>query len=172
MDHVGFRLQLRRVGAGHVKNLLLKDCAVHVVCAVVQRDLREFHPHANPVRGDVVEVVEVQPRDGERAQHVETGRRVLDRDLVVVRLIRQRNEAGKTTGFILQLPKLPHMVDTIQKRLEVAKQHRASAPAAECMPRAMHVEVLFSRLLAACDPVAHPFAENLRASSGQRVEAK
>ena len=145
---------------------------MHVVCAVVQRDLREFHPHANPVRGDVVEVVEVQPRDGERAQHVETGRRVLDRDLVVVRLIRQRNKAGETAGLILQPAKLPHVVDTIPKRLEVAEQHRASAPAAERVPRAMHVEVLFSRLLAARDQVAHLFAENLRAAAGQRIEAK
>ena len=120
----------------------------------------------------MVEIVEVKPCDGDRAQHVKPVRRMLDRDPVVVRLVRQRNEASEAAGFVLQLAQPPHMVDAIRKRLEVAEQHRASTPAAELVPHAVDVKVLLRRLLAARDPVANLLLKNLRTTAGQRVEAQ
>ena len=64
-----------------------------IVRAVAQRHLRQLQPHADPVGGDVIEVVEVDAAHGEGAQCVEARGRRLHRDVVVLRLIRQRHEA-------------------------------------------------------------------------------
>ena len=61
------RLALRRFAAGHVENFLLLDRPVQVVDAETQRDLGQRQAEADPVGGDVVEVVKVEPRDGEVA---------------------------------------------------------------------------------------------------------
>ena len=64
-DHVRFGLQLRRGRSGHVKDVFLDDCAVQIVRAVAQRHLREFQSEADPIRRDVIKVVEVNAADGD-----------------------------------------------------------------------------------------------------------
>ena len=65
------RHRLRRVRAGRVVDLLADHRALHVVHAEVQRRLREERRDHDPVRLDVVEVVEEEAADGEIAQVVE-----------------------------------------------------------------------------------------------------
>ena len=67
-DHFRLGLQLRRGRAGHVEDVFLDDRAVEVVRAVAQRDLREFQAEADPIRGEVRKVVEIDAADGNRAQ--------------------------------------------------------------------------------------------------------
>ena len=52
-------LLLRGSCAGHVKNFLLQNCSVQVVHAVVERDLRKWQPKADPISGQMIDVIEV-----------------------------------------------------------------------------------------------------------------
>ena len=55
----GYSLLLWRGGAGHVENLFLQNRSVKIVHAVAQRELRERQSEADPIRRQVVDVVEV-----------------------------------------------------------------------------------------------------------------
>src|SRR5438105_14595316 len=55
----GDSLLRRRGGAGHVENFFLQDCSMEVVHTVAQRDLRERQSEANPIRCEVLEIIEV-----------------------------------------------------------------------------------------------------------------
>ena len=72
------------VAPRHVENVFLDDRAVDVVRAVAQCDLCEFQAEADPIRRDVVEVVEVDAADGDGAQRIKSGRRVFNGNVVVV----------------------------------------------------------------------------------------
>lgn len=64
----GGGLFLWRCGAGHVEDFLFHDRAVQVVDAVAERDLRERQTHADPVGGEMIDVVEVNAADREIAK--------------------------------------------------------------------------------------------------------
>ena len=55
----GYGLLLRCRRARHVENLFLQNCAMQIVHAVAERDLREGQTEADPVSGQVVNVVEI-----------------------------------------------------------------------------------------------------------------
>ena len=69
----GDRLLLRRGGAGHVENFFLQDCSVEIVHTVTQRNLRKRQSEADPIRRQVVNVVEVNTAHREIAQLLECG---------------------------------------------------------------------------------------------------
>jgi hypothetical protein len=102
----GDSLLLRRGSAGHVKDFFLKDCSVEIVHAVAQRDLRERQSEADPIRRQMVDVVEVNTADREIAELLECGGALdVGKDSVGLRwLERKRNKSGEPAGFILQLP--------------------------------------------------------------------
>ena len=52
-------LLLRRSGTGHMENFFLQNCSVDIVDTITQRDLRQRQPEADPIRRQVVDVVEV-----------------------------------------------------------------------------------------------------------------
>ena len=170
-DHLGFGLQLRRFGAGHVEDVFLDDGAVQVVRAVAQRHLRQLQPQAHPIGGDVIEVVEVDAADGDGAQGVEARGRVLHRDVVVLRLIGQRDEADEPVRLILQGAQLAQVIHAVGERFDMAEEHRAGAAAAQAMPGAMDVEVFLGGFLAPGDGGADFLAEDLRAAAGEGIEA-
>ena len=64
-----------------------------IVRAVAQRHLCQLHAHPHPVGRDVIEVVEVDAAHDDGAQRIKARGRRLDRDVVVLRLIRQQHEA-------------------------------------------------------------------------------
>src|SRR6476659_3257779 len=64
----GDSLLLRRGGAGHVENFFLEDRTVEIVHAVTQRDLCERQSKADPIRRQMVDVIEVNTAHREIAQ--------------------------------------------------------------------------------------------------------
>ena len=160
-----------RLGAGHVEDVFLDDGAVQIVRAVAQRDLRQFESHTHPIGGDVIEVVEVNPADGNGAQGVEARRRMVHRDVVVLRLVGQRDKADEPVRFILQGAQLAQVVHAVGQGLDMAEEHGARAAAAQAMPGAMDIEVFFGGFLAAGDGGADFLAEDLRAAAGEGIEA-
>jgi len=67
-------LLLRCRRARHVENLFLQNCAVQIVHAVAERDLRERQPQADPVRGQVIDVIQVNSTHRQIAKLFERGR--------------------------------------------------------------------------------------------------
>ena len=61
--------------AGHVENVLLQNRAVQIVRAVTQGHLRQLQAQPHPVGRDVIEVVQINPADRDRAQGIQARRR-------------------------------------------------------------------------------------------------
>jgi len=118
----------------------------------------------------VIEVVQISPAYGQRAQRVEARGRMLDGDRVVLRLVGQRDESNEPARLVLKRAKLPQVVHAVGERFDVAEEHRAGAAPAHAMPGAVHVEVFLGALLPARDGGADFRAENLRAAAGERIE--
>ena len=104
----GDRLLLRRGCTGHVENFFLQDCSMEIVHPVAQRDLRERQSEADPVRRQVIDVVDVNTADREVAQLLKRGRALdVGENSVGLRWLEcKRNKPGKSAGLILQLPEL------------------------------------------------------------------
>ena len=62
------RLLLWSSRTRHVKNLFLQDGAVQIVDPVAERDLCERQTHAHPIRGKVINIIQVNPADREIAK--------------------------------------------------------------------------------------------------------
>src|SRR5437899_1847891 len=58
LHHFRFGLQLRGSSACHMKNMLLENGPMEVVCAIAQSHLRQFQTHADPVGGDLIKIIE------------------------------------------------------------------------------------------------------------------
>src|SRR5215211_4499638 len=104
----GDSLLLRSGSTGHVKDFFLKNCSVEIVHAITQRDLRERQSETNPIRGEVIDVVEVNTANREIPQLFECGG-ALDigkNSVGLRRLERKRNKTGETASLILQLAQL------------------------------------------------------------------
>ena len=79
---------------------------MEVVHAVAQRDLRERQSEADPIRRQVIDVVEVNTAHREIAQLLKCGGALdVGKDAVGLRrLERKGNKSGEPAGLILQLP--------------------------------------------------------------------
>ena len=104
----GDRLLLRRGGAGHVENFFFQDCSMEIVHTVAQRDLRERQSEADPIRSQVVDVIEVNTADREVTQLLKCGGALdVGENSVGLRWLEcKRNKPGEPAGLILQLPQL------------------------------------------------------------------
>src|SRR5437762_4516530 len=168
----GDSLLLRRGGSGHVENFFLQHCSMEVVPTVAQRDLGERQSEANPIRCQVLEIIEVNRAYCEIAQLLECGSALdVGKNSVGLRwLERKRNKPGEPAGLILQLPQLAQVISPMSKRFDVSIKHRACAAAAHRMPVAMHVEPFSGGFLSAADLVAHDRIKNLGATPGDRTK--
>ena len=95
---------------------------------------------------------------------------MFDRDVVVLRLIRQRNETDEAAGLVLQISQLAQMIHAVGEGFDMAEEHRAGAAPAHLVPGAVDVQVFVGGFLAARDGGAHFLAENFRAAAGERIE--
>src|SRR6185436_16880144 len=131
-------------------------CSMEIVHTVAQRDLRERQSETDPIRRQVVEVVEVDTAYCEIAQLFERrGAFDVSKDSVGLRrLERKRNKPGEPASLILQLPELAQMLSPMSKRFDLSVKHRACAAAAHRMPRAMHVQPFGGGFLAAANLLA------------------
>src|ERR1700694_2475150 len=89
-----------------------------------------------------------------------------------LRLERKWNKSSEASGFILQLPQLPQMVNALSQCFDVSVKHRARAPAAHAVPSPMNIEPFGSGFLSAADRIAHSRVENFRATTGDRAQAR
>ena len=128
----GDSLLLRRGGASHVENFFLQNCSMEIVHAVAQGDLRQRQPEADPIRRQVVDVVEVNTADREIAELLECGGALdVGKDSVGLRWLEcKRNKPSESAGFILQLPQLAQMICSMRKRFDLSVKHRTCAAAA------------------------------------------
>ena len=163
------------MGAGLVIDLLANDRALQIVDAEVQRQLRQRRRHHDPVRLEVLEIVEKETAHGEILQIVESRRRrarasELDPQLVVVGMVRKRDVGQEATRLILKVAQHPEVVDAILVGLDMAIQHRAVGPNTKLVGRAVHLDVFGARQLAIGDRGSDARAEYFGASAGHRVE--
>src|SRR5215471_4710429 len=128
----GDSLLLRRGGTSHVENFLLEDCSMEIVHTVAQRDLRERQSEADPIRCQVVDVVEVDTAYREITQLFKCGCTLdVGEDPVGLRWLEcKRNKPCESAGLILQLPQLAQMISAMSKRFDVSVKHCARASAA------------------------------------------
>jgi len=128
----GYALLLRGSRAGHVKNLFLQDCSVQIVHTVAQRDLRKRQSKADPISGQVIDVIEVDSAHGKVAQLLKRrGALHVGQNAVgLVRFESKRNKPGESAGLILELTQLAQMIGALRKCFDVSVKHGAGAPAA------------------------------------------
>lgn len=101
-------LLLRCCRARHVENLFLQNGAVQIIHTVAERDLREGQTEADPVRSQVIDVVEISTAHRQVAKLLECGGAFeVGKDSVGLRGLKGKgNETRKTSSLILQLPEL------------------------------------------------------------------
>ena len=127
----GDRLLLRRGRTRHMEDFFLQDSSMEIVDAVAQRDLRERQSEADPIRRQVVDVVEVNAAHCEVTQLLKCGG-AFDVGENPVRLRGfecKRNKPREPAGVILQLSQLAQMISAMSKRFDVSVKHRACAAA-------------------------------------------
>src|SRR6266705_2115686 len=86
---------------GHVKDLFLQNRAVQIIHAVAERDLRQRQTKADPIRGEMVDAIEIDAAHGEIAQLFECGSTSYVREHCGLRFEGKRNKPGKSAGLIL-----------------------------------------------------------------------
>ena len=168
-DDLGFVHAVARAGGPH--DVFLDHHAAHVVGAVGQAQLPDLAALRHPRRLQVVEVVEDDARDRERAQVVEAGRLAAG-ELGVLGLIAPRDERGEAAGLVLQRAQPQQVLEALLVGLDRPVHHRRRRPQAGAMRVPHDVEPFVGRRLAvAVQPLADAVDENFGAAAGNAVEA-
>src|SRR4051812_30248402 len=96
---------------------------MQIVNTVAQRNLGERQTHTDPIGGQMVDVIQINPAYREVTQ-LFNGRRGLDvRKDGRLWFESEWNEAGEAAGLVLELSKLPQMIDSLRQRLDMAVEH-------------------------------------------------
>ena len=99
-------LLLWRGRSCHMENFFLQNCAVQIVHAVAERDLRQRQTKADPVSRQMVDVIQINSANGEITKLLERGHAFYVREYCSLRLEGKRNKTGKAAGLVLQLAEL------------------------------------------------------------------
>ena len=158
-------LLLRSGRTRHMENFFFDDGAVQIIHTVTEGNLRERQPHAHPISGEMVDVIEINTTDGQIAELLKRGSGFHVREDSRLRLESKRNEPGKTAGFILQLTELAQMIDAVCKGFDMSVKHGASAAATHSMPGSVNVEPFLGRFFPPANLVTHNRIENFRAAA-------
>ena len=155
-----------------MRDLLLDDGALDVVGPEREANLGERRGDHDPVRLDVLDVVEHQARDGDHLEVVLAGRELPATALEdgVLRVERQRDEGHEAPGLVLQFAQRQQVLDALLVRLDVVVQHRAVRLETKVVRDPMGLEPLCTRLLARRDDLAHTRREDLGTATRQGVE--
>src|SRR5205807_3503824 len=100
------RLLLRRGRAGHVKNFLFDNRPVQIIRAITERNLRQRQTCADPVGGEMIDVIQVDPAEREIAQLFNRRGAFDMSEHGRLRFESEWNETAKAAGFILELAQL------------------------------------------------------------------
>ena len=109
--------------AGGADDVLLDHHAAHVVGAVGEAELPDLPALRHPRRLQVVEVVEHDARERERAQVVDAGRLGAGQ-LGVIGLIAPGDERGEAAGLVLQLAQPQQVLEPLLVGLDRPVHHR------------------------------------------------
>src|SRR5713226_533750 len=160
------RRKLGRFRAGVVVNLFFHNGSVEVVRAEAQRNLRDARREHDPIRLDVLEIVEYQPRRGDVAQIGVTGRLRNERERGVVRMKSKRDKRHKAMRLVLQLAQLDEVIDALFFRFHVPVEHRRVGTQPDFMRLPRNIEPHLPADFVIADNPAHARMKNFRASAG------
>ena len=159
-------------GAGRPHDVLFDHHAAHVVGAVGQTQLTDFAALRDPGRLHVVEVVEHDAADRQRAQIVDAGR-FGPGELGVIGLIAPGDKRREATGFVLQRAQPQHVLDPLFVGFHRPVHHRRGGAQPSPVRVAHDVEPLVSRRLAvAVQQLADAVDQDFGAAAGDTVHAR
>ena len=172
-DDTVLRERLRARRARVVEDRLLVHRAIDIVRAEPERHLRDRHREHHPVRLDMREIVQHEPRDRERPQIVPHAR-LLHRlpQLRMRRQERETDEREKPARLILQIAQREQMIHALLERLDMAVEHRRVRADAELVRRPLHGEPLRRRRLVRTETAPHAVGEDLRAAARNGLEPR
>src|SRR5207237_10616336 len=95
-----YGLLLRSSCAGHVEDFLFQNCAMQIVHAVAERHLRERQPEADPISGQMIDVIQLHEAHRQIAKLLKPGGALdLGEDPMGLRRFEsKRNEASESAG--------------------------------------------------------------------------
>ena len=154
-------------------DIFLDQDAADVVSPELQADLAYLDPRREPARLDVVNVVEVNAADGQCLQIVDSGcflnfpteRCIFCREY-------PRDECGEPAGLFLKLTNPFEMINAMAQLFTSTEHHLRGRSQDECMRRAMNLDPVVAGALQAGDASANFVVQNLRAASGDRLQAR
>ena len=155
--------------ARRVRDRLLGHGPDEVVGAEVERDRRELLADLDPVRLDVVDVVEEEARGRDDAQVEEAARGGEVRERRPVGVEGERDEAEEALRLVLQLADPHEVVDALLVGLDRAVEHRDVRPDAVHVAEARDLEPPLAVDLVRADDVADPLREDLGPAAGAGV---
>ena len=156
-----------------MEDFFFDDGAVEVIHAVGEGDLGEGESHADPVGGDVGNVVQVDASDGEVADFLEGGGAgdALEAGASAVGFEGEGDESGEAVGFILELAQEAKVVDAVVGGFDVAMEHGAGAAPSELVPGAVDFGPFFGCFFALADLVTDFRVEDFCSAAGDGTEA-
>src|SRR5215475_150650 len=103
MFESSYRLLLRSGCSGHVEDFFFQNRAMQIVHAIAERHLCERQPEADPIRGEMIDVIQINPAHRQVAELFERGSALyLGEDPVgLCRFECERNETGEAACLIL-----------------------------------------------------------------------
>ncbi len=134
------RQPLRCFRTGVVIDDLMDDGAIEVIRTEGQRGLGDFLTQHDPIRFDVIEVVEHQPGDGDGLQILQSAwlRKVIHAR--VFGMEREWDEGLESRSFVLKFTQSAKMINTVLWFFDVSVEHGRVGPQTELMGGAMHIE--------------------------------
>ena len=166
------RQPLGGLGTGVVIDQLVHHGPVEIVSPKTQGGLRGLFSQHDPVRLDVIEVVEHDPRQRHHPQVSQAARRWQMVEPRILRVKRQWNERLESSCLILQGPQSTEMIDPVPRFLDVTVQHRGVGSQAQLVSVAMDVQPPLRVRLVLADPLSHFRMEDLRPTPGHAPQSR
>src|ERR1017187_199254 len=161
------------VGAGGGDDVLFDHDAAHIVAAEAQPELAGLEALRDPGGLHVLDVIEVDARDRQRLQVLDSGSFLFDEaaERSVFALVGPGDEGGEAAGFLLQVADQFQVVHALLDGFAAAEHHGGGGAHAELVGGAVNVDPILHPALQAADALAHGVVQNFSAAAGDGVEA-
>src|SRR4051812_17916078 len=97
----------------------------------------------------MIKVIEINPANGEVPQLFDSGSRFDMREDRRLRLKGERDESSEAMSLVLEVAKLPEMINALLERFDVPVKHRGCAAASHLVPDAVDIQPFLSAFLSA-----------------------
>ncbi len=160
-------------GAGGFDDVLFEHDGAYVVAAEVKAEFEDLEALRDPAGLHVLDVVEVEARDGEDLEVFDGGGffPAAAAESGVAGLEAPGDEGGESAGFFLQLANDFEVVDALVEGFADAEHHGGGGAHAELVSGAMNADPVFGAALEARDALADVVVEDFGAAAGDGVEA-